>query len=151
MDVKTTFLKRKSWGDHSHGLTRRFHCKEPGIESVQAAYVYLWTLASIKVLEHQDWSIDQVIWIWPMSWWTLCVQKTQRTSGGGFLVLYVEGIPLIGNNDGKIVSNGSMVSHLVRYEGLRKSQSRPWDQVRSSDKDVWAYPKSPISTLFLPG
>ena len=35
------------------------------------------------------------------------------SNGGGFLVLHVEGIPLIENNDGKIVSNESMVSHPV--------------------------------------
>ena len=29
--------------------------------------------------------------------------------GGGFLVLYVDDIPLIGTNDGKIVSSKSMV------------------------------------------
>ena len=47
--------------------------------------------------------------------------RDTTTSGGGFLVLHVDDIPLIGNNDGKIVSNESMVSHLIRYEGLRKS------------------------------
>ena len=53
------------------------------------------------------------------------LQEMQRTSGGGFSVLHLDDIPLIENNDGKIVSNGSMVSHPVRYEGLRKSQSHP--------------------------
>ena len=83
-----------------------------------------------------------------------CVYKRcSRTSGGGLLVLHLEDIPFIGNNDGKIVSNGSMVSHSDRYEGLKKSQSHPWDQtyVKSSDKDVGLNPKSSISTLFLSG
>ena len=55
----------------------------------------------------------------------MCVQEMQRTSGGGFLVLHVDDIPLNGKNDGKIVSNESMVIHPVRYERLRKDQSHP--------------------------
>ena len=54
------------------------------------------------------------------------------------LVLHVDDNPLIGNNDGKIVSSDSMVVHPIQYEGLRRSQSHNRDQAyaRSSKKDV---------------
>ena len=41
---------------------------------------------------------------------------------------------------GRLSPMESMDNHLVRYEELRKSQSYPWDRVRSSDKDIGLIP-----------
>ena len=50
-----------------------------------------------------------------------CVYKRRsRTRGGGLLVLHLEDIPLIENNDGKIVSNGSIAIQ-IDMKDLRKA------------------------------
>ena len=51
----------------------------------------------------------------------MCVQEMQQKRGGGFLVIHEDDIPIIENIDGKIVTSKWMVSHLIRYEGLKTS------------------------------
>ena len=55
-----------------------------------------------------------------------------------FLVLYVDDILLIEYDVGGIIFDRGMVIQKIRYEGLVRSRSHPWDQAfaRSQAKDV---------------
>ena len=57
-----------------------------------------------------------------------CVYKKRSENVVVFLVLYVDDILLIGNDVGVLFVEG-MVIHTIRYEGLGRSRSHPWDQV----------------------
>ena len=123
------------WSNHKDSLKKARRrkcasCKSPFMD-----------LAGIKVTEHQVWPVGQILWIYPMPRWALCVQETQWKRGGVSHTL-CGWYPPHWKRCRNIIISYSMVFYPVRYEEFGRSQSHSWNQAyaRLPEKNVRLIP-----------